>query len=103
MAAEFFGLPTPTPYLHLKNDSLPLQGINFARGGGSVTYAFGVTVLDSQVDEMEALVHSGLLTEEHLKKSVTVMNVGVNDYDIRNYQAPFQVLNFNFKLFSAKL
>ncbi|KAG0583021.1 hypothetical protein KC19_3G102800 [Ceratodon purpureus] len=88
--AELFGLPTPTPYLHLKNDSSPLQGINFARTAAGITYAFGVTELDSQVDDMEALVHNDVLTNDHLKKSVTVLNIGVNDYDVRNFQAPFQ-------------
>jgi hypothetical protein len=91
LAAELFGLPTPTPYLQLTNDSAPLQGINFARSGGGITYAWGVPDLDSQVDEMEALVHNGVLTQDHLGQSVTVMNIGVNDYDVRNSQAPFQV------------
>ena len=75
----------------LKDGSAPLQGINFAHSGAGVTFAFGVPDLDDQVDEMEALVKKGVLTEAHLKKSVAVMNIGVNDYDARNLQAPFQV------------
>ena len=76
--------------MHLKNDSAPLQGINFARSGAGVTYAWGVLDLDAQVDEMEALVKKGVLTEAHLKNSVAVMNIGINDYDARNLGA-FQV------------
>jgi len=91
VAAKLFNLSTPTPFLHLQNLSQALQGINFAVGGAGVTYVYGITPLDDQVDNMEALVANGVLTKSHLWNSVGVISVGVNDYDFRNSKTPFQV------------
>jgi len=88
--AELFELPLPTPVLHLGNESDAVAGVNFARSGAGVTYAYGVTPLKDQVDEMQALVTKGALTQEHLRKSVTIINIGVNDYDARNLEGKFQ-------------
>jgi len=92
VVAKLFKLPTPTPFLHRQNLSQALQGINFAVEGTSVTtYGFGVTTLDEQVDNMEALVANGVLTKSHLRNSVGVISVGINDYDARNSETQFQV------------
>lgn len=91
LAAELFDLPYPTPYLRLENNSEALRGVNFARSGAGVTYAYGLTALVSQVDEIEALVEKHVLTKAHLRKSVALVNIGVNDYHVRNRRGAFQV------------
>ncbi|XP_024369129.1 GDSL esterase/lipase At3g09930 isoform X1 [Physcomitrium patens] len=88
--AELFDLPYPTPYLRLENNSEALRGVNFARSGAGVTYAYGLTALVSQVDEIEALVEKHVLTKAHLRKSVALVNIGVNDYHVRNRRGAFQ-------------
>ena len=84
-------MPLPTPFLELKNDSESLLGVNFGRGGGSITYAFGYTTLDTQVDQLETLFEKNVLTKSHLSNSVTLINTGVNDYSSRNINESFQV------------
>ncbi|KAG0624349.1 hypothetical protein M758_3G241500 [Ceratodon purpureus] len=96
--AEVFNLPLPTPFLELKNDSESLLGVNFGRGGGSITYAFGYTTLDTQVDQLETLFEKNVLTKSHLSNSVTLINTGVNDYSSRNINESFQVSPYSDEL-----
>jgi len=91
VVAELFKLPTPTPFLHRQNHFEALQGINFAVGGAGVTYGYGNTTLDEQVDNMETLVANENLTKRHLRNSVAVISIGLNDYDSRNLETPFRV------------
>lgn len=88
--AELFGVPYPTPYSQLQNASESKAGVNFAQGGAGVTYAFGYTPLDTQVDQMEALVQSGALSKLHLRKSVSLVSLGVNDYGSHNAYGTFK-------------
>ena len=62
--------------------------MNFGRGGGAVTYAYGHTSLDEQVDQLEDLV--GAEASDHLKHSVALVSIGVNDYGARNLDRPFK-------------
>jgi hypothetical protein len=80
-----FGLPSPTPFKQMKNNE-SVGGINFGRSGGGVTYAFGYTPLDTQVDEFEALVQEGVLLQKHLANSVALVCLAVNDYSAYNRQ-----------------
>ncbi|KAH8947622.1 hypothetical protein BDL97_11G052600 [Sphagnum fallax] len=83
--AMLFGLPSPTPFKQMKNNE-SVGGINFGRSGGGVTYAFGYTPLDTQVDEFEALVQEGVLLQKHLSNSVALVCLAVNDYSAYNSQ-----------------
>ncbi|KAG0569983.1 hypothetical protein M758_6G125000 [Ceratodon purpureus] len=86
--AELFGVPSPTASLLLKNNSESLSGVNFAKGGAGVTYAYGMTPLDRQVNELESLVEKNVLSKSHLRKSVALVSLGVNDYSAYNaYQS----------------
>lgn len=97
-AAKLFNLPTPTPFVLRQNLSQALQGINFAMGDAGATYGYGIIPLDEQVGNMEALVRDGVLTKPHLRNSVGVISVGLNDYDSRNLGTPFQESAFTKEL-----
>jgi len=83
-AAGLFGVPCPIASFELKNDSESLAGVNFAQGGGGVTYAFGYTPLDTQVNQLESLVRKKVLPKSHLRRSVALVSLGVNDYGAYN-------------------
>lgn len=80
VAAELFGVPTPTPWEHLDANNTNNGGVNFGVGGAGVTYAFGYRALDAQVDAFSELVDGGCWTKEHLRKSVALVSIGINDY-----------------------
>ena len=84
LPAELFGVPYPTPSFQLKNESKSLSGVNFAQGGAGVTYAFGYTPLDTQVNQLESLVQKKALSKSHLRNSVALVSLGVNDYGAYN-------------------
>lgn len=91
LSAELFGVPSPTPSFQLKNDSASISGVNFAQGGAGVTYAFGYTPLDTQVNDLESLVQKKALSKSHLRSSVALVSLGVNDYSAYNAYDSFKV------------
>ena len=80
VAAELFGVPSPTPWEHLDANNTNNGGVNFGVGGAGVTYALGYRSLDAQVDAFSELVDKGCWTKEHLRKSVALVSSGINDY-----------------------
>lgn len=84
-------MPSPIPSFHLKNDSQSLSGVNFAQGGAGITYAFGFTPLDTQVSDLESLVQKKALSKSHLRNSVALVSLGVNDYGAYNEYSTFKV------------
>jgi hypothetical protein len=59
-------------------------GVNFGVSGAGITYAWGRASLDTQVDNFEGLVKGGILTKNHLERSVALVCIGVNDYSTFN-------------------
>ncbi len=85
LAAELFGLPSPTVFEHMKSNGMKSKGgVNFGVSGAGITYAWGRASLDSQVDNFEGLVKGGILTKSHLERSVALVCIGVNDYSTFN-------------------
>ena len=80
VVAELFDVPSPTPWEHLDANNTNNGGVNFGVGGAGVTYAYGYRALDAQVDTFSDLVDGGCWTEEHLRKSVALVSIGINDY-----------------------
>ena len=85
-----FGVPTPTPWEQLdKHNTTSNGGVNFGVAGASVTYAYGHGTLDAQVDKFTKLAESQLWTQAHLRNSVALVSIGINDYTFYNiYGAP---------------
>jgi hypothetical protein len=90
-AANLFEVPTPTPWEHLDPNNTNNGGVNFGVGGAGVTYALGFRTLAVQVDAFEKLVNGGLWTEGHLKHSVALVSIGINDYTSFNLKGTAQV------------
>ncbi|KAG0608785.1 hypothetical protein M758_8G132100 [Ceratodon purpureus] len=82
--ATLFEVPSPTPWEHLDANNTNNGGVNFGVGGAGVTYALGYRPLAVQVDVFEKLVNEGLWTKEHLKHSVALVSIGINDYTTFN-------------------
>lgn len=72
--------------------------MNFGRGGAVVPYAYGRTSLDAQVDELEDLIAKGNLAKDHLKNSVALVSIGVNDYTVHNLVRPFKETSESLEL-----
>lgn len=87
--AELLGVPSPIASMQLKNDSESLLGVNFAYAGAGITYAFGYTSLDTQMNDLESFVNKKVLTKHHLRKSVAFISLGVNDYSAYNTENNF--------------
>jgi len=83
-AAELFRVPYPIASFELKNDSESVAGVNFAQAGAAVTYAFGYTPLDKQVNHLDSLVQKKALSKSHLQHSVALVSLGINDYGAYN-------------------
>ena len=90
-AATLFEVPSPTPWEHLDANNTNNGGVNFGVGGAGVTYALGYRPLAVQVDVFEKLVNEGLWTKEHLKHSVALVSIGINDYTTFNVNGTAEV------------
>jgi hypothetical protein len=77
-------MPSPIPSFHLKNDSEGLSEVNFMQGGAGVTYAFGFTPLDTQMNDLESVVQKKALSKSHLRNLVALVSLGCNDYGAYN-------------------
>lgn len=83
-AADILGLPSPTPYVNIENESIA-TGVNFAIGGSGVTFALGVLPLGAQINQFELVLRTGAYSPSFLAESVAlVSNVG-NDYNVKGY------------------
>lgn len=91
VAATLFEVPTPTPWEHLDAKNTNNGGVNFGIGGAGVTYALGFQTLAGQVDAFEKLVNGGLWTQGHLKHSVALVSIGINDYTSFNFNGTAKV------------
>ena len=94
VSADLFNVPTPTPYEVLDANYTNNGGVNFGSAGGGVTYAYGVRTLDDQVDQFEKIVEAGVWTKAHLRKSVALVNIAINDYNAYNVHGDPQVHNY---------
>lgn len=79
-AADKVGLPSPTPYVDMDDNSIA-TGVNFALGGSGVTYALGVLPLGTQLDNFEVLLRKGIYSDSFLADSITLVSNSGNDYN----------------------
>jgi phospholipase/lecithinase/hemolysin len=73
------GLPSPTPYVDIGNQSIA-TGINFALGGSGITFALGTLPLFTQVDHFELVLRTGAYSPSFLADSVTLISIAGNDH-----------------------
>jgi len=90
-----FEVPSPTPWEHLDVNNKNNGGVNFGVGGAGVTYAVGFRTLAAQVDAFEKLVNGGLWSKGHLKHSVALVSIGINDYNSFNINVTAEVKTTN--------
>lgn len=93
VAAELFDVPTPTPWEQLdKHNTTNNGGVNFGVAGASVTYAYGHGNLDAQVDRFTKLAEGRLWTQAHLRNSIALVSIGINDYTFYNIYGALEVI-----------